>query len=156
IRNADGLFGFEDNLAGWNQNPGDTGLISLVTSWTAGGGDPATGAAVTSRLYEPEDGAEHFAVLKTAGPHSVTLLSQAFTVSAPEHLSFAAFFDAEDHAPFNDYGDVVLYRNDQPFVTLFAANIFGGDGSDSKPPAPLVAPRADGSESRDAVGSYGN
>src|SRR5215470_8009003 len=41
LRDSGDLLGFENGLAGWKQNPGDTGVISVVTSWTAAGGtDP--------------------------------------------------------------------------------------------------------------------
>jgi hypothetical protein len=152
------LLGFENGLTGWNVNKGDTGLVSVVTQWTATGNpDPTSASSASPRTYSPEGDNQHFAVLKTAGPDSVTTLSQTFTlVNGGERLSFSAFFDAGDHAPFNDYGDVVLYKGSVPLVTLFAESILGGDGSDTLPPTPLLAPEVSGSRSRNAVGDYGN
>ena len=153
------LLGFENGLAGWNVNKGDTGQVSVVTQWVANGGtDPVTGTSAAPRTYGPEGDNQHFAVLKTAGPDSVTTLSQTFTVAkAGERLSFSAFFDGGDHAPFNDYGDVVLYDGGVPSSSpLFAESILGGDGLDSNPPVPLLAPEVGGGMSRQAVGNYGN
>jgi hypothetical protein len=94
--------------------------------------------------------------LKTAGPDSVTTLSTTFTIGpGGQHISFSAFFDAGDYAPFDDYGDVVLYKGSTPLVTLFAANILGGAGLDSKPPVPLLVPEAGGGTNRLGVGGYG-
>src|SRR5262249_38210537 len=122
--------GFNNGLAGWNVSRGDTGLVSVVTQWLAHGGtDPKTQIATPPRIYDPPADHRHFAVLKAAGPQSVTTLSQTFTVGAGgQYISFSAFFDAEDYAPFNDYGDIVLYQGATPLVTLFAVNILGGTG----------------------------
>jgi hypothetical protein len=150
--------GFEHGFSGWRVNRGDTGLVAIVNQWLARGGvDPATGATVAPRMYTPPGNAHHFAVLKTAGPYSVTTLSHPFTVGAGvQQLTLSAFFAAGDYKPFNDYGDIVLYKNATPLVTLFAANIMGGDGMTSHPPAPLLAPLADGTTTRTAVGNFGS
>ena len=107
-------------------------------------------------VYGPVEG-DHFALLTSASNGSDTTLSKAFTIGqGGQIISFAAFFAAGDYAPFNDYGDVVLYKDSTPLVTLFAESIGGGNGLDQTPPVPLLAPFPNGCAVRNAVGSYGS
>ena len=46
-------------------------------------------------------------------------LAKTFTVGpGGQFIGFSAFFDAGDYAPFNDYGDVVLYRSTSPYTLV--------------------------------------
>ena len=146
-------------LTGWTVNKDTTGAVAVVTQFTGRGGtDPNTGVSVGPAIYNPVEG-DHFALLTTASSGSDTTLSKAFAIGQGGQLiSFAAFFDAGDYAPYNDYGDVVLYKDSTPLVSPFctAKNIHGGDGLDANPPVPLLAPLPNGATVRDGVGSYGS
>ncbi len=150
--------GFESGLAGWNVNAETAaGAVEVVTQFDGRGGtDPNTGQSSPSANYTPMEG-DRFALLTTSGHGSDSTLSKSFAIGQGGQLiSFAAFFDAGDYAPFNDYGDVVLYKDSTPLVTLFAEDIHGGDGFDADPPVPLLAPLPGGSTDRNGVGSYGS
>ncbi len=137
--------GFEDLLSGWHTDPGNSGDVSVVTQFTARGGiDPNTEQAVPAFTFSPVEG-HNFAVLTTGRTSSASELSRSFAVGqGGQIISLAAFFDAGDYLPFNDYGDIVLFKNDVPLATLFAASIHGGTGLDGNPVSPLLAPRPDG------------
>ncbi len=149
--------GFESGLAGWNVNTDTTGAVKVVSQFNAAGGtDPNTQMSVAPTIFNPVEG-NQFALLTTASVGSDTTLSKSFAVGQGGQLiCFAAFFDAGDYAPFNDYGDIVLYKDSTPLVTLFAESIHGGDGLDADPPVPLLAPLPDGSSVRNGVDSYGS
>jgi PKD domain len=149
--------GFESGLADWNVNTDTTGAVKVVSQFNAAGGtDPNTKVSVPPTNFNPVEG-NHFALLTTASVGSDTTLSKSFAIGQGGQLiCFAAFFDAGDYAPFNDYGDVVLYKDSTPLVTLFAESIHGGAGLDADPPVPLLAPLPDGSTMRNGVGSYGS
>lgn len=66
--------------------------------------DPGAPASLSPPAWTPTHG-NNFAYLKAgADIGRYTLLSQAFTATAGQHVSFDIFFDAGDYLPFNDNG----------------------------------------------------
>jgi len=90
--------GFETGTtAGWVETIPPGGEISVVSEYH---GD-------LGLLYLPVGGS-YFALLKTDGPGSRTLLSQAVALSAGETLTGWAAFDARDYFPYNDSAAVQI------------------------------------------------
>lgn len=84
------------DLTGWPTIVPSGGSINVVTSHS----EPAPPATGTTN-WAATDGS-YFALLKTDGPQSWTMLGQVFYAPAGYTLTFDYFWDSQDYKPFND------------------------------------------------------
>lgn len=101
------------DLSGWDLTLPPGGEAAAVMAYTSIGGT----------LFTPTDGS-WFALLKTNGPGSRTVLSQSFEVAGCGSIKGDAFFDAQDYFPFNDNAQVAIVDG-AGVETVFYADVAG-------------------------------
>lgn len=97
------------DLTGWLSIVPLGGSVNVVTNHsdtTWPGGVPPVVPGVTT--WGPTDGS-NFALLKTDGPGSWTLLGQIFYAPAGYTLTVDYFWDSQDYVPFNDMAAGRIY-----------------------------------------------
>jgi len=87
---------FEDGLNGWSWIVPSGASITVVGSHT----EPVPPATGTTS-WAPTDGS-NFALVKTDGPGSLTMLYQSFYATAGASISLDYFWDSMDYVPFDD------------------------------------------------------
>jgi hypothetical protein len=112
---------FEDGLNGWSWIVPSGASISVVGSHT----EPVPPATGTTS-WGPTDGS-NFALVKTDGPGSQTMLYQSFYATAGASISLDYFWDSMDYVPFDDTatGSILagMGTGGPVVTTLFSENI---------------------------------
>jgi hypothetical protein len=112
---------FEAGLNGWSWIVPSGASITVVGSHT----EPVPPATGTTS-WGPTDGS-NFALVKTDGPGSLTMLYQSFYATAGASISLDYFWDSMDYVPFDDAATGTILAGmgtGGPVVTtLFSENV---------------------------------
>jgi hypothetical protein len=112
--------GFEEgNLDGWMTSIPAGGFIEVVSECLSGSGDAGLCPGEFAP-YAPYEG-DFFALLKTDGPGSFTVLSREINVSAGETVSGAAFLAEDEDSGYCDSAEVVVTEDGVP-TAVFSAD----------------------------------
>ena len=111
---------FESGLTGWTSNTAAGGATGTATTVTIGNNHTYT---------DPTTSGGHFGFVHSANGGNYAqmgvynTLSQSFTASAGDKLSFDVFFATNDYIPYNDDGYAKVIGPNGISTTLFAQSV---------------------------------